>query len=169
MQANKQYTEARYDERLQAQTLEWMGQHEEHLTHACTFTMEQFDGNLTAEQAWKQWERFCKYLNRKIYGNAAKLHGKTLLILPVLHGEISYKNLHIHAAIGCVDDRSYGFAELKTIIDTAWREMKWAKNDIEIVQYRDINWIDYMLKESVRLDLHSVDLTRCCIAKTLQQ
>jgi hypothetical protein len=168
MQTLKQQI-VRYDEQLKIQTFDWMKQFDEHLTHACTFTFEQFDGNLTAEQAWQQWERFCKYLNRKIYGTAAKRNNKTLLILPVLHGEISYKNLHIHAAIGCIDDRGYSFNELRIIIERSWREMKWAKHETETVQYRDVGWIDYMLKESVRLDLSSVDLTRCCIAKALQQ
>jgi len=168
MQANKQYTEARYDERLQAQTFDWMAQYDEHLTHACTFTLEQFDGNLTAEQAWRQWERFCKYLNRKLYGNAAKRYDKTLLILATLEGEISCKHLHIHAAIGCID-RDYSFEKLAALINATWREMKWAKHETDIRQYRDTGWLGYILKESVRLDLSSVDLTKSCIPKALQQ
>lgn len=165
MQTNN-FSTVRYDKRLQTQTFDWMLQYEEHLTHACTFTFEQFGGGLTAEQAWKQWEKFCKYLNKKIYGNAFKRHGKTLLILATLHGEISFKNLHIHASIGCVD-KSFEFEELKAIINTAWREMKWATHAGKIKSYRNAGWIDYKLHESVRLDLHSVDLTRCFIPQHL--
>ena len=166
MHANT-YTEPNYDERLQTQTFDWMQQYDEHLTHACTFTLEQFNYELTAEQAWKFWQHFCNKLNYKLYGKAAKRYNKTLLILPVLHGEISGKNLHLHAAIGCVD-RDYSFEKLRAVINATWREMKWAKNETEILQYMNKGWIGYMLHESVRLDLSSVDLTRCCIAESLK-
>jgi len=161
------YTAPIYDKRLQAQTFDWMAQFDEHVTHACTFTMEQFDSELTAEQAWKQWECFCKYLNRKLYGNKAKRKNKTLLILATLEGEISYKKLHIHAAIGCID-RDYSFEKLNIIIKAAWRDMKWAKHKTDIQQYRDTGWFGYILKESVRLDLNSVDLTRSCVPAQLK-
>ena len=166
MQANT-YTAVNYDERLQTQTFDWMTQFDEHLTHACTFTLEQFDNNLTAEQAWKQWQHFCNKLNYNLYGKAAKRYNKTLLILATLHGEISGKNLHMHAAIGCVD-RDYSFEKLRAVINATWRELKWTKNETDIQQYRNANWLGYMLHESVRLDLSSVDLTRCSIPAALK-
>ena len=144
-----------------------MCQFESYLTHACTFTLEQFDMNLSAEQAWQTWQHFCNKLNYLLYKNAAKRHGKSLLILPVLHGELSGKNLHFHAAIGCVD-RTYSFEQLKALINKTWREVKWAKNKTEIVEFRDTGWLNYMLKESVRLDLSSVDLTRACIPAAIK-
>lgn len=159
----------RYDIRLKEQTEKWMVQFDEHLTHACTFTFQQTVGDtqLTAELVWKFWTNYCKYLNRLIYKHAAKNHNKSLLILPTLHGEISGTRLHIHAAIGCVD-REFSFEKLAALINEAWRAMRWTLNETEIAPYRTSGWIGYMLHESVRLDLHSVDITRCCVPPTLQ-
>lgn len=158
-----------YDERLKEQTEKWMTQFDEYCTHACTFTFQQEvgDNKLTAEQAWIFWANFCKYLNRLIYKHAAKNHNKCLLILPTLHGEISGKRLHIHAAIGCID-KDYSFEKLAALINEAWRAMRWTLNETEIAPYRTSGWINYMLHESVRLDLHSVDITRCCIPPALK-
>lgn len=158
-----------YDERLKQQSAEWMMQYDAHLTHACTFTFQQSvgDNSLTAEQVWQNWENFCKYLNRLIYNHSAKRKDRTLLILPTLHGEISNKRLHIHAAIGCCDS-DYNYDKLTAIINSAWRKMKWTQHQTMIVPYRNSGWISYMLHESVRMDLHSVDITRCCIPALLK-
>jgi hypothetical protein len=161
--------ERRYNIRLQTQTEAWMQQFDSYITHACSFTFQQAVGEtaMTAERAWLYWDNYCKYLNRVIYGHAAKRHSKSLLILPVLHGEISGKRLHMHAGIGCID-RDYSYSKLATVINTTWRDMRWTLNEIDIQPYRTSGWIGYMLHESVRLDLHSVDVTRCCIPPTLQ-
>lgn len=158
----------RYDERLQQQTEDWMGQYDEYLTHACTFTLQQAVGDtkLTAEQLWRYWENYCKYLNRAIYQHAAKHHHKSLLILPVMHGELSGTRLHLHAAMGCVD-RDYSYDRLAALINTTWRKMRWTLNETHIQPYKCKRWLGYMLRESVRLDLHSVDITRCCIPPAL--
>lgn len=166
MQTNN-FSTVHYDKRLQTQTYNWMARFDEHLTHACTFTLEQFDHKLKAEDAWRFWQHFSNKLNYRLYKHAAKRHNKTLLVLPVLHGEISGKQLHFHAAIGCVD-RDYSFDKLKAITNSTWREMRWAKHETEIVEYQDTGWLDYMLHESVRLDLNSVDITRCCIPQALK-
>lgn len=158
-----------YDERLQTQTADWMQQFDSYMTHACTFTFQQAvaDTALTAEQVWLYWENYCKYLNRVVYGHAAKRHSKSLLILPVLHGELSGTRLHMHAGIGCID-RDYSYSKLATLINTTWRDMRWTLNETDIQPYRTSGWIGYMLHESVRLDLQSVDMTRCCIPPALQ-
>ena len=158
-----------YDIRLKEQTEEWMTAFDSYITHACTFTFQQeVNGNkITATQAWNYWTNYCKYLNRNIYKHAAKNNGKSLVILPILHGEIDNSRLHIHAAIGCID-RDYSFEKLKAIINSTWRDMKWTLNETEIVPYRNSGWINYMLHESVRLDLCSVDITRCFLPKRLQ-
>jgi hypothetical protein len=158
-----------YDIRLKEQTEQWMTQYDEHLTHACTFTFKQaVDGKLlSADDIWEYWFNYCKYVNRLIYKHAAKNHNKSLLILPTLHGEVSNKRLHIHAAIGCVD-KDISFDKIKALLNAAWREMKWTEHETEIVPYRNSGWINYMLHESVRMDLHSVDITRCCIPPSLK-
>lgn len=157
-----------YDIRLKEQTEQWMTQFDEYLTHACTFTFKQaVDGKLlSADDIWECWFNYCKYVNRLIYKHAAKNHNKSLLILPTLHGEVSNKRLHIHAAIGCID-RDLSFDKIKALLNGAWREMKWTEHETEIVPYRNSGWINYMLHESVRMDLHSVDITRCCIPPSL--
>ena len=158
-----------YDERLQTQSADWMGPYDKHLTHACTFTFKQYvgDNKVTPEMAWRFWGNFCKYLNRLIYKHAAKNHGKCLLILPVLHGELYGERLHFHAGIGCVD-KSISFEKLTAIINSAWRDMRWTLNETKIKPYQDAGWISYMLRQSVRLDLHSVDIERCCIPPALK-
>lgn len=161
--------ERRYDERLQTQTVEWMQPFQQHITHACTFTFKQYVGDtkITPAHAWKYWDNYCKYLNRLIYKHAAKNHGKSLLILPVLHGEMFGERLHFHAAIGCID-KSISFEKLKALINVAWRKMRWTLNETEVKPYEDAGWINYMLRQSVRLDLHSVDIERCCIPPALK-
>jgi hypothetical protein len=158
-----------HEVRLQTQTEEWMAKFDEHCTHACTLTFKQEVGGnkVTAELAWLYWENFCKYLNRVIYKHAAKNHNKSLLILPVMHGELKNERLHFHCAIGCVD-KDYSFDKLKAIINKAWRDMKWTENETEIKPYINVGWHGYMLKESVRMDLNSVDITRCFIPPTLK-
>lgn len=163
-------TTRKYDVRLRDQTHEWMAQYNDHLTHACTFTIKQTVAGRTidAERAWALWENFCKYLNRTIYKHAAKRHGKSLVVLPTLHGEMHGKRLHFHAAIGCVDGR-LSYDQLKLVIEMCWRDQRgWTDQHIDIQPYKDTGWIGYMLHESVRLDLSSVDVTRCCVPSTLQ-
>jgi hypothetical protein len=159
----------KYDEKLRHEIEAYFGRYNSYLTHACTLNYMQYanETKITPEQAWKQFEYFCKHLNRKIYGHAAKRKKQSLIILPVLEGEISGKHLHFHCAIGCID-KSYNFEELKTIINAAWRKQKWTYNNPTVKQYEDSGWIEYMCKESVRLDLNNVDLTRCCIPANLQ-
>lgn len=159
----------RYDERLRTQTHNWMAQYSDYLTHACTFTIkQQLNGkDIDAERAWALWGNYCAHLNRTIYKHAAKRYGKSLVVLPTLHGEASCKRLHFHAAIGCVD-RQLGYEQLKMVIEMCWRNLRaWTDHHVDIQPYNDAGWIGYMLHESVRLDLHSVDITRCCLPKVL--
>lgn len=146
-----------------------MAQYSDHLTHACTFTIKQeINGRENdAEQAWDLWGDYCAYLNRTIYKHAVKRYGKSLVILPTLHGEGSHKRLHFHAAIGCVD-RKLAYDKLKVVIEMCWRRLRgWTDKHLDIQPYKDEGWISYMLHESDRLDLHSVDITRCCLPKVL--
>jgi hypothetical protein len=155
----------KYDENLRHEIEAYFGNYSHYLTHACSFNYMQYanDNKISPEQAWRQFEYFCKYLNRLVYGEHTSKRGKkSLVILPVLEGEVSGKHLHFHCAIGCTD-KSYSFEELKIIINTAWRKQKWTYNNPTVKPYKDNGWISYMCKESVRLDLNNVDLTRCCI------
>jgi len=154
----------RYDERLRTETEAYFGKFDSYLTHACSLNYMQYanDNKITPAQAWRQWEKFCKYLNRLIYDRAAKRQKKSLIILPILEGELKSQHLHFHCAIGCVDE-NYSFDKLKIIINSAWRKQKWTYNNPHVVPYRDNGWIGYICKESVRFDLNSVDIPRCCV------
>jgi len=156
--------DAIYDKRLRDSAIGFFEGYSSYLTHACTFPVRQYvnGAEIPASQIWDNWEKFSKYLNRLIYGHAAKKHGKSLVILPTLEGELTRKNLHFHCAIGCTD-RTYEFDDLKQIINKAWRNMQWTYNNPYIVPFRSNNWIEYMCKESVRIDLHSIDIVRCSI------
>jgi len=154
----------RYDERLRSETEAYFGKYDSYLTHACSLNIRQdINGKMiTAEQAWIQWEDFSKYLNRLVYRSAGKKGRKALIILPILEGELSNKHLHFHCAIGCIDEE-YSFEKLKIIINSAWRKQKLTYKNPYVVPYRNNGWIGYISKESVRLDLNSVDITRCSI------
>ena len=157
-----------YSKQLQTETLQWMSNFDSYLSLACTFTIHQPDtiNEQSVDTVWKQWEYYSKYLNRQLYGHAAKKYGKGLLILPVLHGELSRTNLHFHAAIGCID-RDIKDYELRALVNRCWRNMEWSTNSTKIEKYENTNWISYMLKESVRLDLQSINLTKASIPKAL--
>jgi hypothetical protein len=150
--------------RAQHATAQWMKQFDRFLTHACTFTFHQEAGGvaLTPERIWKYWGNYCKLLNRKLYGHAAKRHNRTLLILPALHGASGTTRLHMHAAIGCVDG-DFNFEELKAMICDSWRTIRWAQPDIKIDPYRDSGWIDYMLREHKSVNAPCAHLTHCCV------
>ncbi len=151
-----------YDERFKLQTKTYLSKYEPYLTHACTFNIKQeVNGRtITAEYAWMKWQAFCANLNKSIYGAQGRKGKQSLIILPILEGELSQKNLHFHCAIGCAE-RSYEFDELKAIIDTAWRKQPFRFNSAYIVPYRDYGWIDYISKEKKRLDINIVDLFQC--------
>ncbi len=152
----------KHDERLRREIEANFSKYNSYLTHACSLNYMQYanDNKITPEQAWQQFENFCKYLNRLVYKRDGKKGKKSLIILPVLEGELKRQHLHFHCAIGCIDE-NYSFGELKTIINSAWRKQKWTYNNPHVVPYRDKGWIGYISKESVRLDLSNVDYT-CC-------
>jgi len=168
MQTSKQYTEARYDERVREDAAKWTAQFSKHFTHACTASFHQPKSKheLYIEQIWKNWSEFCKYLNRLAYGHAGKRGKKTLLIVASLEGRKNGKNLHMHIALGCVDGR-YNYDELTVLFNKAWRKVSWTLNDTHIQPYRNIGWNNYAYKESVWLDLQAGDLAYACIPPTL--
>ncbi len=153
-----------YDKRLKRETIELFAVFDTYLTHACSLNIRQnINGSMiNAETAWIQFENFSKNLNRIVYGHAGK-KGKFCF------GRLCdlRKHLHFHCAIGCAD-KNLSFDKLKTLISTAWRNQKLTYNNPYIVPYRDSGWIEYICKESVRLDLNSVDLTRCSIPASSQ-
>ena len=148
--------------------IERMAQYGEYLVLACTFTLPDslaLSPN-ARDRIWKHWEDFCKYLNRLVYDHMAERYGKTLLIIPALHGDGETTRFHFHAAIGYVDMPCRHHLLIHKIND-AWRKMKWSANEIEVKPYIDIGWLEYMAHEFSRHGEGSIDIARCCIPKEL--
>jgi len=154
---------------IQAVSEGWSAQYSQYITHACTLSIRQPKNKheFNIEHIWKQWGNFCKYLNRLVYGHAGKRGKKSLVIIPALHGQTSYANLHFHVGIGCVD-KDYTHAELTALINNAWRHVSWTKNRTDIQPYRNLGWDNYIYKESVWLDLQAGDIARSCIPPSLK-
>lgn len=89
--------------------------------------------------------RFIKKLNREVFGSAAEKYGKTLSYLPVLEGERSRKNLHLHFAIGDLPSH-VNYMQIQPMIINAMRRVPM----IDVQHFEslaDQGWIDYITKE----------------------
>ena len=157
-----------HDGSIQAASEMWAEKYSQHITHACTLSIYQPKNKHEdyIEKIWRQWSDFCKYLNRLIYGHAGKRGKKSLVIIPVLHGQASYTDLHFHVGIGCID-RNYTYAELSALINKAWRHVTWTKNRTNIQPYIDAGWNNYIYKESIWLDLQAGDIAHSSIPPIL--
>lgn len=169
MQKIKQYTKTRYDDHVRESTLKWTAQFSEYFTHAYTVSIHQPKSKheFYIDRIWRDWGKFCKYLNRLAYGHAGKRGKKTLLIVASLEGQNSTKDLHFHIALGCIDGR-YNYDELTVLFNRAWRKVSWTLNRPNVQPYIDIGWESYISKEKVRLDLQAGDIGYVCIPPTLK-
>lgn len=101
---------------------------------------------LTRRDAEKMAERFKMKLNRELFGmRGADKQGKTLKYIFVLEGEVSKKNLHLHAAIGGFAD-SFDYKTLPEKVLTAKRLVKNIDTQFDL-QIADCDWLDYITKE----------------------
>jgi hypothetical protein len=81
-------------------------------------------------------------LNKRVYGNAARRHGKRTPVIPILEGGGS-KRLHYHIVIDCPrDDLRDTFPSL---IDETWRSTQWGYHEIKVTA-ADQGWITYVTK-----------------------
>lgn len=100
-------------------------------------------------------EHFTHKLNKQVFGvRAAKSGKKALKYLVVVEGERTYKNWHIHMAIGGLDRHTKWnkFEELVRNAKRSVRELD-EQHDLKIM---DSGWFDYITKELGKFDTDNV-------------
>lgn len=110
----------------------------------------QLSKDLVAEAAAK----FKRRLNNIALGSAAKRHGKSLNYFFVVEGERSYKQLHLHIALGG-ELKRIGFNKLKDAVEQAAALCEGMGDKIDL-QIADGDWLGYMTKEVGKHDTDNV-------------
>src|SRR5262245_26481881 len=100
-------------------------------------------------QCKNAFRHFMNLLDRAIYRNAVRRHGKRLRVIAVVErGAIleneTFGRRHIHAAIE--PPSHLADAEFETLIRDCWQRTDWGYREILLRQNADRGWIDYMLK-----------------------
>jgi hypothetical protein len=100
-------------------------------------------------------KRFIQKLNREVFGKyAAEKGGKSLKYLPVVEGERSNKNLHLHFAIGGLPSH-VKFNQFDKLVTKA--KLNVENIDAEhAVDIADSGWIEYITKELGTKDTDTV-------------
>jgi hypothetical protein len=100
-------------------------------------------------------KRFTQKLNREVFGKyAAEKGGKSLKYLPVVEGERSNKNLHLHFAIGGLPSH-IKFNQFNELVTNAklYVEHIDAQHKVDVA---DGGWIEYIIKEVGTKDTDNV-------------
>lgn len=148
-----------------AATRTWLSTMSKDFPLALTLTLKQtivektdrgtYTRQLTREDCEKIAKRFTQKLNREVFGKrGADKFGRTLKYLPVVEGERSRKNLHLHFAIGGLPSyvKYSQFADLVTS----------AKLNVEHIDTQhkvdttDSGWFEYITKEVGTKDTDNV-------------
>ena len=100
-------------------------------------------------------KRFTQKLNREVFGKrgADKL-GHTLKYLPVVEGERSNKNLHLHFAIGGLPSH-VKFNQFDALVSQAKLQVENVEAEYK-VSLADSGWIEYIVKEVGAKDTDNV-------------
>jgi hypothetical protein len=100
-------------------------------------------------------KRFTQKLNRQVFGKrGAEKFGQSLKYLPVVEGERSNKNLHLHFAIGGLPSH-VKFNQFDRLVTQAKVQVECidTQHEVNIV---DSGWIDYITKELGAKDTDNV-------------
>jgi hypothetical protein len=100
-------------------------------------------------------KRFTKKLNREVFGKrGAEKYGHSLKYLPVVEGERSSKNLHLHFAIGGLP-KHVRFNQFDRLVTNAKLNVEFidAQHKVDIT---DSGWIEYITKEVGSKDTDNV-------------
>jgi hypothetical protein len=120
------------------------------LTLKQTIVEETLKGNVRRSITKADCERitqcFQQKLNFAVFGHAAKRHGKTLKYLPVVEGERSGKNLHLHFAIGGLPDH-VRFNQFDSLVCEAKKHVPHVDEQHK-VDIADSGWLEYITKET---------------------
>jgi hypothetical protein len=102
--------------------------------------------SLTKHDCERITQRFQQKLNRAVFGHAAERHGKTLKYLPVVEGERSRKNLHLHFAIGGLPSH-VRFNQFNDLVCEAKKHVDHVDEQHK-VDLADSGWLEYITKET---------------------
>jgi hypothetical protein len=104
-------------------------------------------------QCKKAFRHFMNVLNRAVFGNAFRRHGKRLRVIPVLEKKNDGR-WNFHAAIEPPNHLT--FEQFKTAISISWdRTTDWGYWRILVRPNANRGWIDYMLKPSQKSGLEA--------------
>lgn len=99
-------------------------------------------------------QRFIQKLNKEIFGNSAKRHNKSLKYLVVIEGERTFKQLHLHMAIGDLP-KHVRFNEFESHV----KKVKLRVVEIDTqhkVDIADSGWMEYITKELGTKDTENI-------------
>lgn len=137
----------------------------DHYPVALTLTLKQYSAiknangicysKLKPEDCNKIAKRFTQKLNRAVFGKrGAEQYGKGLKYLIVVEGQRSYKNLHLHMAIGALP-KHVALNQLQALVCKAKKQVSQIDEQYAI-KAADSGWIDYITKEVSKHDTDNV-------------
>lgn len=120
----------------------WLKEHEWNIAGTMTFV----DGTTTGD-ALRQTYNFWNYIDRRLYGNAARRYDKRCERVNIIEGSELGHLLHSHAAIGLCDDRFNETEEFCGFLTRAWKLTRGVNYICEFKIVTDsCGWIDYITK-----------------------
>jgi len=96
------------------------------------------------------FRHFMNLLNRAVYGNAVRRHGKRLRVIAVVEKETSGR-WHLHVAIEPPIHMT--FEQFAATIRSCWRKTDWGYDELMVRRGANEGWIEYMLKSRQKSDL----------------
>ena len=150
---------------LKAATRTWLSGMSKDFPIALTLTLKQtivestdrgtYKRKLTRIDCERIAKRFIQKLDREVFGKRkAGRVGYTLKYLPVIEGERSNKNLHLHFAIGGLPS-NVNFNQMDRLVTNAKLNIKHidAEHKVDVT---DSGWIEYITKEVGTKDTDNV-------------
>jgi hypothetical protein len=142
----------------------WLSSKSSEYPLALTLTLKQAVSQKTAFGAYKRCitridceriaQRFIQKLNKEIFGNSAKRHNKSLKYLVVIEGERTFKQLHLHMAIGNLP-KHVRFNEFDGLVKKAKIRVEEIDTQHK-VDIADSGWMEYITKELGAKDTENV-------------
>jgi len=145
-------------------TRTWLSSKSSEYPLALTLTLKQTIAEKTAYGTFKRCitrldcervaQRFIQKLNKEVFGNSAKRHNKSLKYLVVVEGERTYKQLHLHMAIGDLP-KHIRFNKFDELVKKA--KVRVEEIDVQHkVDIADSGWMEYITKELGTKDTENV-------------
>jgi hypothetical protein len=94
-------------------------------------------------------------LNRKVYGQSFKRHGKRVQVIPVLEGG-GQDRFHYHCVIDCPKDELID--EYPFLIEECWSATDYGYHQIDVQSNSDDGWVSYITKYRTKTEFdQSID------------